>query len=31
MKNYDDDDEHDFSYWDDDFIKIAFFIAAFLC
>lgn len=29
MKN--DDDEHDFSYWDDDFIKIAFFIAAFLC
>lgn len=30
MKN-DDDDEHDFSYWDDDFVKIAFFISAFLC
>ena len=29
MKN--DDDEHDFSYWDDDFVKIAFFISAFLC
>ena len=32
MKNYhDDDDEVNFSYWDDDFVKIAFFIAAFLC
>lgn len=30
MKN-DDDHEHDFSYCDDDFVKIAFFIAAFLC
>ena len=29
MKN--DDHEHDFSYCDDDFVKIAFYIAAFLC
>jgi hypothetical protein len=29
---YDDDhdDEHEFSYWDDDFIKIAFYISGFL-
>ena len=29
MKN--DDNTYDFSDWDDDFVKIAFFIAAFLC
>jgi hypothetical protein len=29
MKN--DDDDGDFSHYDDDFVKIAFFIAAFLC
>ena len=29
MKN--DDNTHDFSNYDDDFVKIAFFIAAFLC
>lgn len=35
MKNYDgnddDDDDGDFYHYDDDFVKIAFFIAAFLC
>ena len=29
MKN--DDNTYDLSHWDDDFVKIAFFIAAFLC
>lgn len=31
MKNYHHDDELNFSYWDDDFVKIAFYISAFLC
>ena len=29
MKN--DDNTYDLSHWDDDFVKIAFFISAFLC